>query len=216
MVKHNNQIQNLHFRKDWQKNVKTWFNQPAGKVRRRNARAAKAKKLAPRPVNALRPVVRCPTLKYKTRVRAGRGFTKAEVKAAGIKVKAARGVGIALDHRRRNMSEEAFQVNVQRLKLYKSKLVIFPRKANSKRHKAGDSAKNSRDNVKQVLSKQTLEIPSGASRVKPRPILPSERKATVVATLRKARTDAKRWGIREKLAAEKAEAVKSGLAKKKK
>lgn len=35
MVKHNNAIPHQHFKKKWQINVKTWFNQPARKVRRR-------------------------------------------------------------------------------------------------------------------------------------------------------------------------------------
>lgn len=35
MVKHNNVVPNGHFRKHWQNYVKTWFNQPARKVRRR-------------------------------------------------------------------------------------------------------------------------------------------------------------------------------------
>lgn len=36
MTKHNNVIPNQHFKKKWQLYVKTWFNQPARKVRRRN------------------------------------------------------------------------------------------------------------------------------------------------------------------------------------
>jgi large subunit ribosomal protein L13e len=43
MVKHNNQVPNQHFHKDWQRYVRTWFNQPAKKVARRAARLAKAK-----------------------------------------------------------------------------------------------------------------------------------------------------------------------------
>lgn len=35
MVKHNNVIPNGHFKKKWQFRVRTWFNQPARKVRRR-------------------------------------------------------------------------------------------------------------------------------------------------------------------------------------
>ena len=35
MVKHNNVIPNQHFKKKWQFRVKTWFNQPARKERRR-------------------------------------------------------------------------------------------------------------------------------------------------------------------------------------
>jgi len=128
-MKHNQQLCNAHFRKDWAKHVQTWFDQPAKKERRRNARVTKAKKVAPRPINLLRPAVRCPTIKYNMRVRAGKGFTLAELKAAKINVKAARGLGIAVDHRRTNRSEESFQANVQRLKLYQSKLVVFPRKS---------------------------------------------------------------------------------------
>ena len=40
-----------HFHKDWQRRVATWFNQPAGKIRRRKAGQAKARRpRAPRPV----------------------------------------------------------------------------------------------------------------------------------------------------------------------
>lgn len=35
MVKHNNVVPNGHFRKHWQNYVRTWFNQPARKTRRR-------------------------------------------------------------------------------------------------------------------------------------------------------------------------------------
>merc|ERR1712035_3500 len=73
---------NPHFHKDWQKRVRTWFNQPARKIRRRKARQAKARRIAPRPVaGPLRPQVRCPTVRYHTKVRAGRGFTLEELKA---------------------------------------------------------------------------------------------------------------------------------------
>ena len=89
--------------------MKTWFDQPARKQRRRLARKAKAVAVAPRPVaGALRPVVRCPTIKYNSKVRAGRGFTLYELKEAGINVKEARGLGIAVDTRRRNKSVSVF------------------------------------------------------------------------------------------------------------
>lgn len=79
--KHNNMVHNNHFHKDWQRYVKTWFNQPGRKKRRREARAKKALKVAPRPVaGAIRPIVRCPTFRYNTKVRAGRGFTLEELK----------------------------------------------------------------------------------------------------------------------------------------
>jgi len=80
-MRHNNQLPNQHFRKDWQIRVKTWFNQPARKVRRRINRVEKAAKIAPRPVDGfLRPVVRAQTLKYNSKIRAGKGFTLEELK----------------------------------------------------------------------------------------------------------------------------------------
>merc|ERR1719310_1194012 len=211
-MKHNQQLCNSHFRKDWQKHIKTWFDQPAKKQRRRNARIAKAKKVAPRPINLLRPAVRCPTVKYNMRVRAGRGFTLAELKAAKINKKSARGVGIAVDHRRQNHSEEAFQANVQRLKLYKSKLVLFPRKT-AKRVKNGDSTAEQCAAAVQVLTKMTLPIEQPNPRLKARKITADEASAEVNALLKTARTDAKLWGKREKRAADK-KAADAATAKK--
>lgn len=81
--KRNNMIPNGHFHKDWQRYVKTWFNQPARKFRRKQNRIKKAKAVAPRPAKGpLRPIVRCPTIKYHTKVRAGRGFTLDELKVS--------------------------------------------------------------------------------------------------------------------------------------
>lgn len=76
----NGVVPNAHFKKHWERYVKTWFDQPGKKKRRRAKRLEKAKRLVPRPVKALRPIVRCPTLKYNTKVRAGRGFTIEELK----------------------------------------------------------------------------------------------------------------------------------------
>jgi len=143
MVKYNQALVNPHFHKQWDKKmlrtqVKTWFNQPAKKVARRHARAEKAKAIYPRPVSgSLRPLVRGMTQKYNSRVRFGRGFTLDELQKAGITSHFARTIGIAVDYRRRNSNQETLQANVQRLKLYKSKLVLFPRKAS--KPKKGDA-----------------------------------------------------------------------------
>jgi large subunit ribosomal protein L13e len=51
--------------------------------------------------------------------------------------KHAKTIGIAVDHRRRNKSVESLQVNAQRLKLYKSKLILLPRKLS--KPKKGDA-----------------------------------------------------------------------------
>lgn len=83
--KGNNMIPNGHFHKDWQRFVKTWFNQPARKFRRKQNRVKKARAIAPRPVaGPLRPIVRCPTVRYHTKVRSGRGFTLQELKVREI------------------------------------------------------------------------------------------------------------------------------------
>ena len=126
-----------HFRKDWQLRVRTWFDQPGRKLRRRQARKAKAATLGVRPLNLLRPAVRGQTVRYNRKIREGRGFTLAELKEAGIGKKEARGVGIVVDHRRRNLSEEGKALNVERLKAYKTRLIVFPR--NVKKPKKGDS-----------------------------------------------------------------------------
>jgi len=89
-------------------------------------------------VDKLRPVVRCPTLKYNRRARAGRGFTLQELKEAGIPRKLAPTIGISLDARRLNTNQETLTLNVQRLKTYKSRLILFPLK--SGQHKKLDSS----------------------------------------------------------------------------
>ena len=95
MVKHNNVVPNQHFKKKWQFYVKTWFNQPARKERRHAKRVAKAKRVFPRPAaGALRPVVTGQTVRYNLRKRAGRGFSLAELKEAGIAAKAAPTLGL--------------------------------------------------------------------------------------------------------------------------
>ena len=91
-----------------------------------------------RPTDLLRPAVRCPTKRYNTKLREGRGFTIDELKAAGIRRKEALSIGIPVDHRRRNKSEEGLKLNKERLEAYKTRLVLFPRKAG--KEKKGDTA----------------------------------------------------------------------------
>lgn len=205
-MKGNNVLPNAHFRKDWQLFIKTWLNQPGKKQARRQVRAEKAKKLAPRPLNKLRPIVRGQTNKYNTRVRAGRGFTLAELKAAGIRSKEAQGLGISVDHRRTNKSDEAFQQNVLRLKTYKSKLVVFPRHSGKKGMRRGDSKKEEQKAVATVKDVQSVfPIAVVHKREKPRKITQKERDESVVSKLHKERMDAALWGAREKRARDKRE-----------
>ena len=77
----NKVIPNAHFKKHWQRYVKTWFDQPAKKRKRRIRRIKKAARIAPRPAKGpLRPIVHCPTSKYNMRIRAGRGFSLDELR----------------------------------------------------------------------------------------------------------------------------------------
>eukprot|EP00584_Thalassiosira_punctigera_P020968 CAMPEP_0172574544 /NCGR_PEP_ID=MMETSP1067-20121228/136751_1 /TAXON_ID=265564 ORGANISM="Thalassiosira punctigera, Strain Tpunct2005C2" /NCGR_SAMPLE_ID=MMETSP1067 /ASSEMBLY_ACC=CAM_ASM_000444 /LENGTH=207 /DNA_ID=CAMNT_0013367173 /DNA_START=473 /DNA_END=1096 /DNA_ORIENTATION=- len=145
MVKHNNVLPNIHCHKKYCESsrgplkVRLTLNQASKKKTRRLARAAKAAAIAPRPLQLLRPAVHCPTQRYSSKVRLGKGFTLEELKGAGFTARYARTVGIAVDHRRTNKSAESLALNVARLEEYKSKLVVFPKKRLSK-VKNGDSS----------------------------------------------------------------------------
>lgn len=123
-MKRNNALPNNHFKKTALR-IKTWHNQPARAERRRNSRITKSVKLAPVPLQKLRPIVRCPTIRYNKKLRFGRGFTAEECKEAGLDYKYARTIGIAVDLRRNNRSEEAFNINVERLREYQSRITIY-------------------------------------------------------------------------------------------
>jgi len=127
MVKHNNVLPNVHLRKHWQRNVRVWLNQAGRKHRRLETRRAKAAAIAPRPLDRLRPSVRCQTIRYNHRPRIGKGFTLAEIRSVGLGVQFAKSVGITVDHRRKNRSQEGFDANKVRLTNYLSKLVLYPK-----------------------------------------------------------------------------------------
>jgi len=217
-IKHNQQIQHNHFRKDWQRRVRCHFDQPGRKLRRRNARLSKAAAVAPRPVDKLRPVVRCPTIKYNRRVRAGRGFSLAELKEAGIPKKYAATIGIAVDPRRANLSEESLKANVERLKAYQARLIIFPRRVGQ--HKKNDSSKEEVASHKEEgkIVKRTHSVLPILNVAKEHAISEVSRddmgegEEGAYKKLRTARSDARLVGVREKRA--KAKADEAGAAKK--
>ena len=57
---------------------------------------------------------------------------------SGVNPRQARTIGIAVDYRRRNRCVESLQRNTQRLKEYRSKLILFP--TNPKKLKKTDSS----------------------------------------------------------------------------
>ncbi|KAK0508546.1 hypothetical protein JMJ35_008822 [Cladonia borealis] len=209
-IKHNQQIQHNHFRKDWQRRVRTHFDQPGRKSRRRNARLTKAVALAPRPVDKLKPIVRCPSIKYNRRVRAGRGFSLTELKEASIPRHLAPTIGISVDPRRRNLSTESLSLNVSRLKAYRERLILFPRR--SGQHKGADSSKEeiskfdkekATKHVHGVLPIKNVTREEAVGEVK-RGEMP-EGEEGAYRRLREARSEARLVGVREKRAKAKAE-----------
>ncbi|KAL7007506.1 60S ribosomal protein L13 [Cystobasidiomycetes sp. EMM_F5] len=205
----NNVLAANHFHKDWQRRVRTWFDQAGRKKARRTARQQKAAKLGARPTDLLRPAVRCPSIRYNTKIREGRGFSIEEVKAAGIRKKEALSLGICVDHRARSRSEERFNRNVERLQAYKARLVVFPR--NSKKSKKGDSTGDDlKAETTNVLS-AAFPLPPSSVAEKPRAITQEEKDFNAYATLRKEQSDARYVGVRAKriAAKEEAEAAKA-------
>merc|ERR1712066_106617 len=174
-------------------------NQPARKFRRRQRRIAKAARVAPRPLGKLRPVVHCPTYKYNVKVRAGKGFSLEELKAAGLSKNYAQTVGIAVDHRRRNKSVESLQLNAQRLKEYKSKLILFP--LNSKKPRKGDSTAEELSKAVQ-LAGAVMPVKPVFKRARAMEITDDMKKFQAFQTIRQARSFKALHGIRAKRAAD--------------
>merc|ERR1712014_222118 len=171
------------------------------KKRRALNRQKKAAKLAPRPAaGLLRPIVHPPTQRYNMKLRLGKGFTIEELKEAKIPKKLARTIGIAVDHRRRNRCQESLQANVERLKLYKSKLLVFPRGSGKKAVKKGDTPRSELQNVAQNTLKEIIPVPKPELRVKARAITAEEKGQSAYKMLKKARTTAKYFGERQKKA----------------
>jgi large subunit ribosomal protein L13e len=202
-MKHNNQIPNNHFRKQWQRRVMTWFDQAGQKKARRTTRALKAARVAPRPVDTLRPAVRCQTVKYNTKIRSGRGFTAQELKAAGMTRQMAMSVGISVDHRRRNRCQESLELNKARLEAYKSKLILLPKKGSAAVLAAAQTVSSVAAAFPIVKSVESVEAARAVSA--------EEVEFSAYKTLRAAQSTARYAGIRAKRAAIKAEEAANKL-----
>lgn len=131
----------------------------------------------------------------------GRGFTLSELKLAGIQKKEAKTIGIAVDTRRRSKSEEGQQLNVNRLKEYKTRLVVFPKKAG--KPKSGDATG---DDLTAHITRDALPLPTAYESEAPRKIADDEKEFSAFRTLRNARADARNAGKRAARAAVKAAA----------
>ncbi|ORC93441.1 putative 60S ribosomal protein L13 [Trypanosoma theileri] len=210
MPKGNNAIPHVHQRKHWnpcssQKgNYKVFLNQPAQKLRRRRLRLVKAKKVFPRPLKALRPQVNCPTVRHNMKKRLGRGFTPEELKAAGVNPHFAVTIGIRVDRRRKNKSEEGMNINVQRLKTYMSKLVLFP--LNHKKVQKGEASEEEIRAATQDRTRFGTAAVGGLVTPAPeqsRKVTEEERTKNVYKFLKKNHSAARFFGARQARAARK-------------
>lgn len=206
MVKHNNALQLPHLRKNWQPNVKTFFNQPAQKKKRLEKRRSKAKEIFPRPIKSLRPVVRKPTQRYSAKTRLGRGFTLQEVKEAGLNAQFARSIGIMVDHRRTNKSAEGLQANVNRLKNYIDKVVLLPKKEGKPKRGNCGFLSDATDKTQLVQNKdrKVLGKPKQLKKEKVGKITPEMNKFRPSGHIRQQRADAK-WAGKRSLKVKKEE-----------
>jgi large subunit ribosomal protein L13e len=108
------------------------------------------------------------------------------------------------------LSEESLALNVERLKAYKGRLILFPRKSN--KPKKADSSKEDLKHDKTVRSVSLgfpmAHLTEGFSEVS-KDDMPEAVEGGAYAKLRKHRSDARLVGVREKRAKDKAEAEAS-------
>jgi large subunit ribosomal protein L13e len=196
MVKHNNPIVTSHFKKNWVERVRCNFNKPMKAKKRKQLRKQKAARVFPRPLHLLKPLVRIANSKGNNRLRFGRGFTPMELKGAKLSKLFAKTIGISVDERRKNKSEEGYNRNVQRLVEYKSKLILYPKKGSSdKRMRKGvafggldDTSKAQRANVTQVLTPlfSAKQVQKKQAEAEVREITKADKKKSAWRTLRNA------------------------------
>merc|ERR1719263_1718336 len=142
------------------------------------------------------------TQKHAAKVRLGRGFSLAELKAAKISASFAKTIGIAVDHRRTNKSTDSLAANVQRLTEYKAKLVLFPKKGT--KCKAGDT----NDAAARLTGAIMAPTKPAAGAVEFVSVSDAMKNESAYGALRETRNNKKLAGLREKAKKEKADAKK--------
>merc|ERR1719300_2213250 len=114
-MRHNSGIPKKTVKTNWQRYIRTEFHKPFAKKRKQSTKALKAASKSKRPLHLLRPVVRCLSQKYDSRLRLGQGFTKLEVEKAGLDLNWCYRFGVKIDKRRKDQNEETLKRNVERL-----------------------------------------------------------------------------------------------------
>lgn len=127
-----------------------------------------------------------------------------QAQEAGIARKLAPTIGISVDPRRQNLSEESLKANVERLKAFQARLILFPRKIKSP--KKGDaSAEDIKAAKEAALAGKVVSVNENIAAQNKVVIeegklsdFPSEEKA--YRKLRDSRSEARLRGKREKRA----------------
>lgn len=107
--------------------------------------------------------------------------------------------GISVDHRRKNKSLESLQRNVQRLKEYQSKLILFP--ANAKKARKGEASEEDMKKATQLMG-EVMPVKQVAKRQRAMELTDDLKKFKAFNSIRQARAVARLWGIRAKKAKE--------------
>ena len=135
---------------------------------------------------------------------------------ANIPRKLAPTIGISVDPRRQNLSEESLKANVERLKAYKARIILFPRK--TKKPKEGEASledmKNARENYgESVVQRTRSALPINKKvTIEEGKVADFEGEEAAYRKLRDARSAARLVGKREKRA--KAKEEEAAAAKK--
>ena len=108
-------------------------------------------------------------------------------------------IGISVDHRRKNRSLESLQKNVQRLKEYNSKLILFP--INGKKPRKGDATEEDMKKAAQMVG-EVMPVTAVVKRQRAMELTDDLKKFKAFNSVRQARAVARLWGIRAKKAKE--------------
>ena len=128
------------------------------------------------------------------------------VQEAGIPRRFAPTIGIAVDGRRQNLSEESLAANVERLKAYKERVIVFPRRSNAP--KKGDTKADPASVEKATLISAALPFTRTAPGVSEisKGEMPEPVEGGAYRKLRLARAFKRSQGARDKREKDKAEA----------
>lgn len=129
---------------------------------------------------------------------------------AGIPRKLAPTIGISVDSRRQNLSTESLSINVARLKEYRARLILFPRKAGQ--HKKDDATKeevSAANKAGHAVKSTKIALPIAPRDTEIKEIKKSDMPAAIEGgayrKLRDSRAEKRYAGARDKRAKDKAD-----------